>query len=151
MIHPSARIGDRPFWYDRDPNTGRRTERDVENLGTFIHQTADVFPLAAVVAGTKRTTRVNEGARIGPQARIGHDASIGKHTVVGAGAIVCGFATVGDRCTIGVGAIVCPHVTIGNDCFVGAGVLIDRDMPENTRCTVRGERENWEVRPWISP
>ena len=148
MIHPTAIIGADPFWYTRREN-GERVRTTLDNKGVELGDDVDVFPHAIVVNGTLRPTKVGNGVRISHRAQVGHDSVIGEHTVVGCGAIVCGFAMIGKRCTIGVGAIICPSVTVEDDCFIGAGVVVHEYVQPNTKITIPGgRRKNWDNLPW---
>ena len=151
MIHKTVIHRAHPFWYDRAED-GTRTPRKFEKLRTtIVGKDVDIFPLVCIVSGTQRPTMICDRAKIGPRAQIGHDALIGADTVIGAGAIICGLAEIGNRCTLGAGAIVTPEVKIGDDCFIGAGVVVSKDVPPNTKITLRQEtctRRNWEHLPW---
>jgi UDP-3-O-[3-hydroxymyristoyl] glucosamine N-acyltransferase len=148
MIHETAIIGGDPFWYIRDPETGKREMIEGEDLGVFIGDDVDIFSLAIVVRGVKRQTRIEKGAKISHRAQIGHDVVIGENSVIGCRVTICGLSTIGKRCTFGVGAIVTPDVTVGDDCFIGAGVVVSEDLPANTKITIKGCRQNWDHLPW---
>jgi len=148
MIHETAIIDGDPFWYTRDPDTGKRTLLDEPSPGVFIGEDVDIFSFAIIVRGVKRKTRVERGAKISHRAQVGHDVVIGEDTVVGCRVTVCGLSTIGKRCTLGVGAIVTPNVTVGDDCFIGAGVVVHEDLPANTKLTIRGRKQNWPDKPW---
>jgi len=147
VIDPRAVVGGPPFVYTRLPD-GRRAPRPRGEFGVEVADDVDVFALAVIVNGTERPTVVRGGARICYRAQIGHDTVIGEHTVIGCGAIVCGFAEIGDRCTLGVGVIVTPFTRVGDDCMIGAGIVVSADVPTNTKITVNGTRRNWSDLPW---
>lgn len=147
-IHETAIIGGDPFWYVRDPETGRRTLIEESDKGVWIGDDVDVFSLAIIVRGVERQTRVERGAKISHRAQVGHDVVIGEDSVIGCRVTVCGLATIGARCTLGVGATVTPKVSVGDDCFIGAGVIVHEDLPSNTKLTIRGRKQNWAHLPW---
>lgn len=147
-VHETAIVGGPPFWYERDKSTGKRTLVEAEDLGVWVGDDVEIFPLAIVVHGVKRQTRLERGVKVSHRAQIGHDVVIGEDSVIGCGSVVSGLSTIGKRCTLGVGVIVTPGVTIGDDCFVGAGMVVHQDLPPNTKSTVRGRRQNWSHLPW---
>ena len=147
MIHPTAIIGADPFMYPR-ARDGTRPRAEGKNHGVDIDPSADIWALAIVVGGIANPTLIMQGARLAHRAHVGHDCIVGEHSIIGVGAILCGFVTVGARTTIGAGAIVMPELLIESDCFIGAGVEITENIPYNTKITVNGRRQNWEYLPW---
>lgn len=147
MIHPTAIIGADPSMYPRAED-GYRPAREHDFWGVSVLDDVDVGALAIVVNGTQHPTVVMPGCRILHRAHVGHDCVIDVNTIVGVGAVLCGFVEVGARCTIGAGAVICPEVKIGDDCFIGAGVTVYVDLPPNTKITQTGIRRNWENLPW---
>jgi len=83
----------------------------------FVHQTAEVSPLAEIGPGTKiwRNAHVREGARIG------------RGCVIGAGAYVGEGVQVGDRCKVQNDALLYEGLTLEDGVFVGPQVCFTND------------------------
>lgn len=142
IIHPTAIIGDNVTLGDGNtigPYTVIGYPGAIRNAQDFtgtieIGDGNTIGSHVTIAAGSDGVTRIGSGNILMNHSNYGHNCTVGDECEIGAGTIVCGWATIGN------GAKVKAHCTVRNRKAIGAGAVVGMgtnvvgDVPEGVTC-----------------
>jgi sugar O-acyltransferase (sialic acid O-acetyltransferase NeuD family) len=109
-------------------------------LGSFVHETAFINPLACLSNGVviypmcnvDQYAIIEEGVLVNNSCIISHNSIIRRSSYISPGVIISGNVEIGENCFIGSGSVISNNVTVGNNCIIGIGSCISKNVPENS-------------------
>lgn len=96
--------------------------------GVVLEDDVSIGGCATIDRGSLTDTVIGRGTKVDNLVHVGHGAVVGEHSIVVAGAVLCGSVRVGSRCFIGAGALLREGVQVGDGATVGMGAVVVRDV-----------------------
>lgn len=125
-IRPGAVVGAPGLGWARRPDGVLAPFPHV--AGVVLEDDVSIGGCATIDRGSLTDTVIGRGTKIDNLVHVGHGAIIGEHSLVVAGAVLCGSVRVGSRCFIGAGALLREGVHVGDGATVGMGAVVLRDV-----------------------
>lgn len=128
IIKPGCIIGSDGFGYLMNE------EEEYENFphigGVIIEDNVEIGANVTIDRGALGNTHVKKGAKIDNLVHIAHNAVIGRHSIIIAGAVICGSAVIGDYSWIAPSVVINNNITIGKKTKIGIGSAVIRSVPD---------------------
>jgi len=134
-IYSGTVIGSDGFGYEKNKN-GKYIK--FPHLGgVIIGDDVDIGANTVIDRGTLSDTKIGNGVKIDNLVHISHNVSIGNNCVVIANAMIAGGANLGEGVWVGPSSNVLDKMQINDGAFVGMGVSIVKDLPSESRFTLK--------------
>lgn len=126
-IGPGVKIGSPPEISSLRHNTA--WSGDLDHAGVVIGRDVVLRENVVIHQGSRRATRIDDGAWVLNSAYLAHDTHTGARATVSAGVTVGGHAEIGAGANIGMNATIHQHRVIGAGAMVGMATPVARDIP----------------------
>ena len=123
ILHAGAVLGADGFGYERRPDGS--LEKFPHSGGVVVEDEVEIGANCTIDRGTIGDTHIKKGAKIDNLVQIAHNAIIGEHTLIIAGAVICGGAEIGARCWVAPNVVVRQKMRIGDGATLGMGTVIN--------------------------
>ena len=123
ILHAGSVLGADGFGYERRPDGS--LEKFPQSGGVMVEDDVEIGANCTIDRGTIGDTHIKKGAKIDNLVQIAHNAVIGEHTLIIAGAVICGGAEIGARCWVAPNAVVRQKLVIGDGATLGMGAVIN--------------------------
>ncbi len=123
ILHAGAVLGADGFGYERRPDGS--LEKFPHSGGVMVEDEVEIGANCTIDRGTIGDTHIKKGAKIDNLVQIAHNAIIGEHTLIMAGAVICGGAEIGARCWVAPNVVVRQKMRIGDGATLGMGTVIN--------------------------
>ena len=105
--------------------------------GVRIGSDVEIGSNSVIDRGSLGMTIIEDGVKIDNLVHIAHNVHIAANALIIANAMIAGGAKVGPGCWIGPSSNLLDRVTVGSKVFVGLGVSVVKDLPDNSRFTLK--------------
>jgi len=96
-----------------------------------IEEDVEIGELVSIARGSIGNTVIRKGVRIDNLVHIAHNCDIGEHSIIVAGAVVCGSVTLGRNVYVGANATILHRLSVGDNAIIGAGAVVTKNVPAN--------------------
>ncbi len=119
-------IGADGFGYERAPD-GRLVK--FPHFGrVIIEDDVEIGANVTIDRGTLGDTIIQTGSKIDNLVQIAHNVIVGEHSLVIAGAVICGSVRIGARCWVAPNAVLQQKVVIGDGVTIGMGAVVNTSV-----------------------